>query len=76
MYLRRTVSQNCSNKTIIRRAYSRSLGGYPRFIEEGFNDDYLPVWLQQAGYNTYYTGKLMNGSYNVEPRDRSVTDQR
>ncbi|KAI4657014.1 uncharacterized protein J4E79_007629 [Alternaria viburni] len=36
-------------------------GGYPRFIEEGFNDAYLPVWLQEAGYNTYYTGKLMNG---------------
>lgn len=37
------------------------LGGYPRFIEEGFNDNYLPVWLQEAGYNTYYTGKMMNG---------------
>ncbi|KAI8932845.1 hypothetical protein NX059_010328 [Plenodomus lindquistii] len=36
-------------------------GGYPRFIEEGFNDDYFPVWLQEAGYNTYYTGKMMNG---------------
>jgi N-acetylglucosamine-6-sulfatase len=33
-------------------------GGYPRFIEEGFNEDYLPVWLQAAGYNTYYTGKM------------------
>lgn len=37
------------------------LGGYPRFIEEGFNDAYLPDWLQNAGYNTYYTGKMMNG---------------
>jgi N-acetylglucosamine-6-sulfatase len=36
-------------------------GGYPRFIEEGFNDNYLPVWLQDAGFNTYYTGKMMNG---------------
>ncbi|OWY53885.1 putative arylsulfatase [Alternaria alternata] len=35
-------------------------GGYPKFIQEGLNDRYLPVWLQQAGYNTYYTGKLMN----------------
>ncbi|KAJ5263562.1 hypothetical protein N7478_011167 [Penicillium angulare] len=35
-------------------------GGYPRFVEEGFNENYLPVWLQQAGYNTYYTGKLFN----------------
>lgn len=40
---------------------SAPYGGYPRFIEEGFNDDYLPVWLQDAGYNTYYTGKMMNG---------------
>ncbi|OQE29547.1 hypothetical protein PENSTE_c002G05447 [Penicillium steckii] len=35
-------------------------GGYPKFIEQGFNENYLPVWLQQAGYDTYYTGKLMN----------------
>lgn len=36
------------------------IGGYPKFIEEGLNERYLPVWLQSAGYNTYYTGKLMN----------------
>ena len=36
-------------------------GGYNQFIKKGWNDNYLPVWLQQAGYNTYYTGKLMNG---------------
>ncbi|KND92061.1 Arylsulfatase [Tolypocladium ophioglossoides CBS 100239] len=36
-------------------------GGYGKFIAEGLNDNYLPVWLQGAGYNTYYTGKLMNG---------------
>ncbi|KAF5650744.1 arylsulfatase [Fusarium sp. NRRL 52700] len=35
-------------------------GGYPKFVERGFNENYLPVWLQQAGYNTYYVGKLMN----------------
>lgn len=34
------------------------VGGYPRFIEEGFNDAYFPVWFQEAGYNTYYTGKV------------------
>ena len=37
------------------------IGGYPRFVELGHNEAYLPVWLQEAGYNTYYTGKLMNG---------------
>ncbi|KAL4794754.1 arylsulfatase [Aspergillus venezuelensis] len=35
-------------------------GGYPKFISQGFNSNYLPIWMQQAGYNTYYTGKLMN----------------
>ncbi|EUC40476.1 hypothetical protein COCMIDRAFT_108726 [Bipolaris oryzae ATCC 44560] len=39
---------------------SPPFGGYSKFIERGFNDNYLPVWLQEAGYNTYYTGKLMN----------------
>lgn len=37
------------------------LNRYPKFITEGWNNDYLPVWLQEAGYNTFYTGKLMNG---------------
>ena len=36
------------------------LGGYPKFVERGFNDNFLPSWLQKAGYNTYYTGKLFN----------------
>jgi arylsulfatase A-like enzyme len=35
-------------------------GGYPKFVKQGFNEAYLPVWLQEAGYNTYYTGKLFN----------------
>ena len=37
-----------------------SPGGYPKFISQGFNNKYLPVWLQEAGYNTYYIGKLFN----------------
>lgn len=36
-------------------------GGYNKFVSEGWNDRYLPVWLQEAGYDTFYTGKLMNG---------------
>ncbi|EXJ60406.1 hypothetical protein A1O7_04558 [Cladophialophora yegresii CBS 114405] len=35
-------------------------GGYPKFVSQGFNDAYLPIWLQDAGYNTYYVGKLFN----------------
>ena len=38
-----------------------AIGGYVQFVNNGLNDAYLPIWLQQAGYNTYYTGKLMNG---------------
>lgn len=36
-------------------------GGYTKFVAEGWNDDWFPVWLQDAGYNMYYSGKLFNG---------------
>ncbi|KAM0414589.1 hypothetical protein ACHAPT_013571 [Fusarium lateritium] len=39
---------------------SSPYGGYPKFINQGLNEKWLPVWLQEAGYNTYYTGKLFN----------------
>lgn len=29
-------------------------------MSQGFNEAWLPLWLQEAGYNTYYTGKLFN----------------
>ncbi|KAK4241186.1 alkaline-phosphatase-like protein [Achaetomium macrosporum] len=40
-------------------------GGYPKFVSQGLNEAYLPMWLQQAGYDTYYTGKLFN-AHNVD----------
>lgn len=40
-------------------------GGYPKFVERGFNENFLPVWLQEAGYDTYYTGKMFN-AHTVE----------
>lgn len=40
-------------------------GGYPKFVSQGLNANYLPVWLQNAGYDTYYTGKLFN-AHTVE----------
>lgn len=40
-------------------------GGYPKFVSQGLNDNFLPVWLQANGYNTYYTGKLFN-AHTVE----------
>lgn len=36
-------------------------GGFPKFVAQGINDDYLPLWLQQGGVNTYYVGKFSNG---------------
>ncbi|KAB5511536.1 arylsulfatase [Coniochaeta sp. 2T2.1] len=35
-------------------------GGYPKWVDEGLNDNYLPIWLQEADYSTYYVGKLFN----------------
>ncbi|KAM0714000.1 hypothetical protein Q7P37_010964 [Cladosporium fusiforme] len=46
-------------------AVSAPYGGYAKFVSQGWNDKYLPVWLQDAGYNTYYTGKLMNDHSDV-----------
>jgi N-acetylglucosamine-6-sulfatase len=43
-------------------------GGYPKFVQEGLNEDWLPVWLQNAGYNTYYVGKLFN-AHDVDNYD-------
>ncbi|GAA5946614.1 hypothetical protein JCM10213_006647 [Rhodosporidiobolus nylandii] len=37
------------------------LGGWTVFNAKGMNAHYLPTFLQQAGFATYYTGKLMNG---------------
>ncbi|KAG2489558.1 hypothetical protein HYH03_012009 [Edaphochlamys debaryana] len=36
-------------------------GGVTRFFEYGLDEDYLPVWLQAAGYSTYLVGKFLNG---------------
>lgn len=41
-----------------------TVGGYPKFIAEGYYAKWLPTWLQKAGYKTYFTGKLMN-SHNI-----------
>ncbi|KKY17570.1 putative arylsulfatase [Phaeomoniella chlamydospora] len=38
-------------------------GGWHQVLAGGFNDNYLPIWLQEAGYRTYYTGKLYNGMH-------------
>uniref|UniRef100_A0A8H7NB98 Arylsulfatase n=1 Tax=Bionectria ochroleuca TaxID=29856 RepID=A0A8H7NB98_BIOOC len=35
-------------------------GGFPIFVKNGHNENYLPVWLQDAGYKTFYAGKMFN----------------
>ncbi|CAH0028530.1 unnamed protein product [Clonostachys rhizophaga] len=35
-------------------------GGFPVFVKNGHNENYLPVWLQDAGYKTFYAGKMFN----------------
>ncbi|KAH7123255.1 alkaline-phosphatase-like protein [Dactylonectria estremocensis] len=35
-------------------------GGFPIFVKNGHNENYLPIWLQDAGYNTFYAGKMFN----------------
>ncbi|CAG1962728.1 unnamed protein product [Fusarium graminearum] len=44
-------------------------GGYPKFMSQGLNDEYLPVWLRDNGYYTYYTGKLFN-AHTTENYDK------
>ena len=43
-------------------------GGYPKSVKAGLNEDWLPLWLQSAGYNTYYVGKLFH-AHDVDNYD-------
>ena len=47
------------------------VGGYQKVVSQGINDNYFFLWMQAAGYVTYYTGKLWNGQtaklYNNPP---------
>ena len=62
-----------TNVTAVRPPY----GGYNKVVKQGINDDYLPIWMQNAGYNTYYAGKLWNAygwrNYN-NPRPKGWTN--
>jgi N-acetylglucosamine-6-sulfatase len=39
---------------------TRCTGGWTKWNAGGYNDRSLPVFFREAGYNTYYTGKLLN----------------
>lgn len=49
------------------------LGGYEKFIKEGYYNKWLPTWLQEAGYQTYFTGKLMN-AHNIHNYQDRLTE--
>ena len=40
-------------------------GDYQRFVSSGKEDDTFATWVQEAGYQTAYFGKYLNG-YNTE----------
>lgn len=57
-YGKRSPSRDC---VFLDLAFDQcGAGGYPKFVSQGLNGRYLPIWLQEAGYKTYYTGKLFN----------------
>ncbi|KAF2214407.1 hypothetical protein CERZMDRAFT_37524 [Cercospora zeae-maydis SCOH1-5] len=70
-----TVAQCCPSRVTIwtgKTAHNTNVtdvnppyGGWPKFVTQGFNSAYLPIWLQELGYATYYIGKLFN-AHSVE----------
>jgi len=38
-------------------------GGFGEFHDRGYTDDELGVWMQQAGYKTYFVGKYHNANF-------------
>jgi N-acetylglucosamine-6-sulfatase len=63
-----TTGQCCpSRASLITGQYAHNDGvtsngvGYPGLVDKG---NVLPVWLQQAGYQTFHVGKFMNGYQN------------
>jgi N-acetylglucosamine-6-sulfatase len=41
-------------------------GGYEQFVQAGYRDAHLGVWLRRGGYATGHVGKLMNGYAQAE----------
>ncbi|KAG2446696.1 hypothetical protein HYH02_008262 [Chlamydomonas schloesseri] len=53
------TGRHCHNTNMTSNAWP--YGGYVKFKMEQLDSQYLPVWLQAAGYDTYYVGKFLNG---------------
>lgn len=47
-------------------------GGWQKILKSGLNEAYLPIWLRDNGYKTYYTGKLYNGMDNDMVENRTA----
>ncbi|CAH0018782.1 unnamed protein product, partial [Clonostachys rhizophaga] len=48
-------------KTPNPRLTTISRGNYQKWRSMGEDNNYLPIWLQNAGYRTEYIGKFING---------------
>ena len=62
------TGQYAHNNGVFNNSNARD-GGYPALIDKG---NVLPVWLQQAGYDTIHVGKFMNGYANAVSKPTDV----
>ena len=53
-----SIDAICCPRSPSPNAPSCSPGGYAKWKSLGIDQEYLPVWLQRLGYNTYYVGKV------------------
>ncbi|KAG2440650.1 hypothetical protein HYH02_010229 [Chlamydomonas schloesseri] len=58
----------CHNTNITSNSEAR--GSAVKFLNNDLDDDYLPVWLQDAGYNTFLVGKFLNSFKEQVARKR------
>ncbi|PNW84226.1 hypothetical protein CHLRE_04g226050v5 [Chlamydomonas reinhardtii] len=66
-----SVGNCCPSRTVVltgRHCHNNNLtandpphGGYAGFKTKKLDKSYLPLWLQAAGYQTYWVGKALNG---------------
>ncbi|KXS21503.1 Arylsulphatase [Gonapodya prolifera JEL478] len=53
-------------------------GGYTKFRKDNLDNDYLPLWLKKAGYQTFFTGKFVVEyaltNYKTVPKGWDVFD--
>ncbi|KAH8701266.1 alkaline-phosphatase-like protein [Phaeosphaeriaceae sp. PMI808] len=69
-----TTAQCCPARTsILRGQFSHNTnithvngagGNYDKWLASRQDEDYMPLWLKEAGYRTEYIGKFLNG-YNT-----------